>query len=111
MNRPARALLAFVVGFAGATAAVQALDRSQGEIYDYAGTPNFFEYCRDAYGSTAAALRYETGAGGWRCAARIDGLFQLLRVDVDGMCVRQFGDDAFAHSTNFDDAEAWECLR
>ena len=111
MNRAYRAGLALAVGFVGATAAVQALEQSSFDDPEYVGTPDFFDYCREAFGETAAALRHQPGASGWRCAARPEGLFRLLPVDVDDMCVRQFGAGAFARSTDPDDAESWQCLR
>jgi hypothetical protein len=38
-------------------------------------------------------------------------LFGLIPIDVDRVCVQQFGDGAFARSDDPDDADSWECRR
>lgn len=111
MRRFWRALLAFLVGFGGATAAVQALQSGTEDDVEVLGTPNFYTFCQERYDSTSAALQYVPGADGWRCATRVNGVFQLLKVDVDAMCEVQFGAPAVGRSLDPDDAESWQCTR
>ena len=111
MSRITRALLALTVGFVGATAAVRALEQSTTDDAQYVGSPNFFEYCRDEYGPNTSALRSEVTATGWRCAAQIEGVFRLLAIDVSDICGNQYGDGAYAHSTDPQSPDSWQCLR
>jgi hypothetical protein len=110
VRRAARALLAFVIGFVGATAAVQALDRSEGDDAVEVGQPDFVVYCQTVFDERVTALAGIGGSTGWQCAGSINGIFQTRDVDVDEVCRSQFGADTTARALDPADSRSWRCF-
>ena len=113
IRRPlVRSGLGLVVGFVGAFAVIQAVDRlgpadSPSEVV--LGVPDLGGYCeRDHEG--LLPLLVSPDPYGWECAGPISNMWTSTVIDIDAVCQWQHDEPARARLVDPDRPEGWRCV-
>ena len=114
MNRRplVRSGLGLVVGFVGAFAVIQAVDRlgpaaSDSEVV--LGPPNLSGYCvREHEG--LLPLLVSPDPYGWECAGPISNVWTSTVIDIDAVCQWQHDELARAVLVDPERPEGWRCI-
>lgn len=112
MNRWARGGIALCLGF-GLTLVAIKIEEDSVEQTIPVGTPlgpiDMEGYCRHEYGDRAQLIHPNSGAYGWICWVRVEGLLNSYGIDADKACELTFGSPAYGDAVKIDDPFGWVC--
>jgi hypothetical protein len=108
-----RGVVAFLIGFVGAFATIQAIDlASDDDSVERVvlGALDIDAYCRSLDGDQVSAALVADTAFGWRCVGRRNGIWGQEAVDMHLACRTQFEIDAWAETVDPSDPTSWVCV-
>lgn len=111
----AKLLLGFALGFTGAFATLQAIDRFDADddpdpLEIVIGAPDFDAYCERGPDNRLRAVATTGDAFGWQCAGVVRQLWTTHDVEVADVCRWQYGDVASARLVDAAVPEGWLCV-
>ncbi len=104
--------MGLVVGFVGAAFTFFVVDRYGDEdppgeeVYEFL---DFAGYCDEAVGGMRP-IRISNTSEGWMCGGRPSGIWTTEQVDIDALCIWQYGDAAVPRLDDADDPNGWRCV-
>lgn len=105
--------LGLAVGFGGAFAVIQAVDRlgpsEPGDTPVVLGAPDFASYC-EQQGESLEPVLVTDDPYGWLCAGTLSGREITVSIDPHVVCRWQFTTRAVATLEEPGDPEGWRCV-
>lgn len=112
-----RLFVGLVIGFAGAFATLQAIERfgSESEVGEpvaiILGEPDIDGFCERDTDRRMRAFATSTGPFGWQCVGLIGRLWTSEDVDIGDVCRWEYGDVAYERLVDAQSSDGWRCVR